>query len=306
MEATATVTGLLTPLAEVDDRGIHADDGSYATWRRHIQQAADLSAMLRARLDPAAPAHVGVLLGNTPLFSALLVAAGFGGIVAVGLNPTRRGAALHRDIAHADCQIVITDQHPGSFGPDFVPPGTTVLDATSKDFSDELAAFADSPLSPGRTESDDLFMLIFTSGTSGEPKAVRCTHEKVAVPGVMLAHRLGLGPDDTCYLSMPLFHSNAVMAGWSPAVAAGASIALRGKFSASGFLDDVRRFGATYANYVGKPLSYVLATPERDDDADNPLRIMYGNEAAPRAATSCRPGECDAWTKRPEPPPRAA
>jgi fatty-acyl-CoA synthase len=130
--------------------------------------------------------------------------------------------------------------------------------------------------------SDDLFMLIFTSGTSGDPKAVRCTHEKVAVPGVMLAQRLGLGVDDVFYLSMPLFHSNAVMAGWAPAVAAAGSIVLRRKFSASAFIDDARRFGATYANYVGKPMSYILATPPRLDDADNPLRIMYGNEAAPR------------------------
>jgi fatty-acyl-CoA synthase len=72
------------------------------------------------------------------------------------------------------------------------------------------------------------------------------------------------------------------MAGWSVAVAAGASIALRRKFSASGFIPDVRRFGATYANYVGKPLSYVLATPPQPDDADNPLRLLYGNEGAPR------------------------
>jgi fatty-acyl-CoA synthase len=43
----------------------------------------------------------------------------------------------------------------------------------------------------------------------------------------------------------------------------------------------VRRYGATYANYVGKPLSYVLATPEQRDDADNPLRAVYGNEGAP-------------------------
>ena len=101
----------------------------------------------------------------------------------------------------------------------------------------------------------------------------------------MLAERFGLGPADTCYLSMPLFHSNAIMAGWAPAVAAGASIALRRKFSASQFIPDVRRFGATYANYVGKPLSYILATPEQPDDADNPLKFLYGNEGAPRDLT---------------------
>jgi fatty-acyl-CoA synthase len=97
----------------------------------------------------------------------------------------------------------------------------------------------------------------------------------------MLAGRFGLGTGDTVYVSMPMFHSNAIMAGWAVGLAAGAAIALRRRFSASGFLPDVRAFGATYANYVGKPLSYVLATPERADDADNPLRIAYGNEGAP-------------------------
>src|SRR5262249_57101749 len=123
---------------------------------------------------------------------------------------------------------------------------------------------------------DDLLMLIFTSGTSGEPKAVRCTHGKIAVPGRMLAGRFGLGTGDTVYVSMPMFHSNAVMAGWAVGLAAGAAIALRRRFSASGFLPDVRAFGATYASYVGKPLSYVLATPERDAAADNPLPIHTG------------------------------
>ncbi len=125
-------------------------------------------------------------------------------------------------------------------------------------------------------------MLIFTSGTSGRPKAVRITHEKVTYPGAYLSERFGLSADDVHYVAMPLFHSNAVMAGWAPALVTGAAVALREKFSASEFLPDVRRFGATYASYVGKPLTYVLATPEQPDDADNPLRLVFGNEAGDR------------------------
>jgi fatty-acyl-CoA synthase len=60
----------------------------------------------------------------------------------------------------------------------------------------------------------------------------------------------------------------------------GSAVALRRKFSASEFLPDVRKFGATFFNYVGKPLAYVLATPERADDADNPLVRGYGNEGS--------------------------
>jgi fatty-acyl-CoA synthase len=277
-----TVTSLLVTLVDVDDRGIHADDGSYSSWHQHVQGAADLAAALRARLDPGRPPHVGVLLGNTPFFSSVLVAAGLSGIVAVGLNPTRRGPALRRDIEHADCQLVLADSPQETYGDGFAPDGMAVIDVASDAWAQELTAYRGSPITFSDSNFDDLFMLIFTSGTSGEPKAVRCTHEKVAGPGVMLAERFGLGPKDVCYLSMPLFHSNAVMAGWAPAVAAGAGIALRRKFSASQFIPDVRRFNATYANYVGKPMSYILATPPRPDDADNTLRIVYGNEAAPR------------------------
>jgi fatty-acyl-CoA synthase len=269
-----TVTRLVQRLTEVDDRGIRAED-TFVSWRNHIQDAADLAAALKDRLDPARPPHVGVLLGNTPFFSTVLVAAALSGVVPVGLNPTRRGAALQRDIDHADCQFVIADS-------DSAQDGIESLDVESPEWAAELATHRGAPVQFVDADPDDLFILIFTSGTSGNPKAVRCTHEKVAFPGAMLAGRFGLGPADTCYLSMPLFHSNAIMAGWAPAVAAGASIALRRKFSASQFFPDVRRFGATYANYVGKPLSYILATPPRDDDADNPLRVAYGNEGAPR------------------------
>jgi fatty-acyl-CoA synthase len=270
-----TVTQLLAPLADVTDRGIYADD-TFVSWADHIAAGAQLAAALRARLDPAKPRHIGVLLGNTPFFSSLLVAAGLTGLVPVGLNPTRRGDALACDIARADCQLVLTDS------PEVVPAGIDHIDVESSDWATELASHHGAPVTFAELAGDDLFMLIFTSGTSGEPKAVRVTHDKVAFPGRMLADRFGLGPADTAYLSMPLFHSNAIMAGWAVAAAAGASIALRRKFSASGFISDVRRYGATYANYVGKPLSYILATEPQPNDADNPLKILYGNEGAPR------------------------
>lgn len=270
-----TVTKLLTPLTEIDDRGIYFED-SFTSWRDHLQQGAAIAAALRERLDPTRPPHVGVLLENTPFFSAMLVAAGMSGIVPVGLNPVRRGEALQRDIARADCQLVLADSKSSETLGDIEH-----LNADSVAWADELAAHRDAPIVFQDAAPADLFMLIFTSGTSGEPKAVKCSHGKVAIAGVTMSQRFGLGPDDVCYVSMPLFHSNAVLVGWAVAAACAGSMALRRKFSASNFIVDVRRYGATYANYVGKPLSYVLATPERPDDADNPLRAVYGNEGVP-------------------------
>ncbi len=99
--------------------------------------------------------------------------------------------------------------------------------------------------------------------------------------GASLIERFEITADDVCYLSMPLFHSNGVAAGWAVAIGSGATM-VPARFSPSRFLSDIRRYGVTYMNYVGKPLALVLATPEQPDDADNTLRAAFGNEATER------------------------
>jgi fatty-acyl-CoA synthase len=269
--APATVTELLLAQAGSSRPGLCFEDRQWS-WRDHVSECARYAAALRARHQPGAPFHVGVLADNVPEFSFLLGGCAFAGAVLVALNPVRRGDALARDVARTDCQYVLAEPQYAALLPAMDVP-VLPLDGL------ELPGRASLDVAPAAAE--DLLMLIFTSGTSGEPKAVRCTHGKIAVPGRMLASRFGLTAADTVYVSMPMFHSNAIMAGWAVGLAAGAAIALRRRFSASAFLSDVRAFGATYANYVGKPLSYVLATPTRSDDNDNPLRIAYGNEGAP-------------------------
>jgi fatty-acyl-CoA synthase len=271
MPAPVTVSGLLLAQAGNPGPGLLFEDGRW-TWREHVSECARYAAALRARRRPGVPFHVGVLADNVPAFSFLLGGCAFAGAVLVALNPVRRGSALAQDVARTDCQYVLAEPQYAALLPAMDVPVLPL---------DGLELPGQAPLDVAPAAAEDLLMLIFTSGTSGEPKAVRCTHGKIAVPGQMLASRFGLTAADTVYVSMPMFHSNAIMAGWAVGLAAGAAIALRRRFSASAFLPDVRAFGATYANYVGKPLSYVLATPARADDADNPLRIAYGNEGAP-------------------------
>ncbi len=258
--------------------GLLSGDDSW-TWDEVVQESCVRSAVMTSLLGADAPPHVGVLLDNTPEFSFLLGGAALGGQVVVGLNTTRRGPALASDVERSDCQVVVTD---ASYAGLLEGVSVPVLRIDSPEWAALLAEHAGAPVPDVEVEMETLMMLIFTSGTSGSPKAVNVTQVKIAFPALFLSDRFALGPEHTAYLSMPMFHSNAIMAGWGPAIASGTTIALAPKFSASGFLADVRRYGATYANYVGKPLTYIMGTPEQPDDADNPLRIVFGNEANDR------------------------
>jgi fatty-acyl-CoA synthase len=264
------------------------------SWREHLADASAAAAALIGIADPKRPLHVGALLGNTPEMLTAMAAAALGGYVVCGINDTRRGAALARDILRVDCQILLTDPAHRVLLDGLGLPGVRVLDTTTDAWSGLLAAAG--PLVPHReVVPTDTFMMIFTSGTSGEPKAVQVMHLTVVFAGTTLIERFDVDASGVCYLSMPLFHSNALLAGWSVAVGSGAAM-VPATFSASRLLPDLRRYGATYMNYVGKPLAYVLATPERPDDQDNPLQVAFGNEASDRdIAEFSRRFDCTVW-----------
>ncbi len=288
-----TLQNLLRERAYEDTVAIKYGDRSW-TWREHVAEASAAAAALIAVADHARPLHVGVLLDNTPDMLTALAAAGLGGYVLCGVNTTRRGDGLVRDILRVDCQILLTDAEHRYLLDDLELPGVRVIDVSTNEWAGMLRNAPD--LVPAReVVPDDTFMMIFTSGTSGDPKAVEVPHSIVLFSGTALVERYGLGPSDVCYLAMPLFHSNGVYAGWSVALGAGAGM-VPASFSASRFVADLRRYGVTYMNYVGKPLAYVLATPEQPDDADNPLRIAFGNEAADRDIDEFgRRFGCEVW-----------
>ena len=230
------------------------------------------------------PFHVGALLDNGPEYSMLLGAAAVAGAAVVGINPTRQGAELARDITHADCGVIVTEsRHRGLLeGLDLGAASGRVLDVDSPEWANAVAAHTEAGTEPPTADIDPLapYLLLFTSGTTGDPKAAICSQARLARIGQVIVEMRKLTPDDVFYQAMPMFHSNALMAGWVPCLTSGGVAAFRRRFSASGFLPDVRRFGVTYFNYVGKPLTYILATPEQPDDADNTLRIVFGNEGA--------------------------
>jgi len=250
------------------------------TWREHLAEAEAEAAALIGIGDATRPLHVGALLTNSPPMLRAMAAAALGGYVLCGINTTRRGAGLLADIRRSDCQILLVDaEHlPLLEGLDL--KGIQVFDVNSTRYADVVSA-APQLVAHREVTAADTLMMIFTSGTSGDPKAVRFAHGMAIMCGASLIFQYDVTAADVCYLSMPLFHSNGIAAGWAVALGSSATM-VPAKFSPSRFIDDVRRFNVTYLNYVGKPLALILATPERPDDADTTLRMAFGNEATDR------------------------
>ncbi|GAA2860834.1 AMP-binding protein [Streptosporangium fragile] len=286
----ATFAELIRARAGDDHVGLRFEDETY-TWARLVREAELRAALALDLREPGQPFHIGVLLENVPEYVLWIFAAALSGAALVGVNPTRRGAELAADVRHTDCRIIVTDSAGAALldGLDIGPPPERVLLVDTPRYRDLLAprtgAEASAALTAGRAPRPrDVLLLLFTSGSTGTPKAVICSQGRLAA----IAERgtlFGIGRDSVTYLAMPLFHGNAIMANLAMAVYAGATVAMRRRFSASAFLSDVRRHGVTYFNYVGRALAYILATPERDDDACNPLRAAFGTEASARDLT---------------------
>lgn len=252
------------------------------TWDQVVRESAARGALAQ-QLRADGPFHIGVLLDNVPDFIFWLGGAALAGATIVGINPTRGPEELAAEVRHADCQLIVTDSAGRrrlaeldlGLGPDrfLVVDDPAYIDTLTRQRVEPAAA-------PGVGEHS-LHLLLFTSGTTGASKAVKCSQGRLVWVANAAVEKFGHVREDVDYCCMPLFHGNAIMALWAPALAVGATVCLTPTFSASRFLPDIRFFGATFFTYVGKALGYLMATPERPDDADNRLTRGFGTEASP-------------------------
>ena len=259
------------------------------TWDEVVRESAARGQLAQAmRCD--GPFHIGVLLENVPDFLFWLGGAALAAATIVGINPTRGAAELAAEIRHAYCQMIVTD----TAGMDRLRRLDLGLEADRFLIIDDpgyaglIDTYRVGPISSPGAEQESLFLLLFTSGTTGASKAVRCSQGRLARIAYAATEKFGHHRQDVEYCCMPLFHGNAIMALWAPALANGATVCLTPTFSASRFLPDVRYFGATFFTYVGKALAYLMATPEQPDDFENPLVRGFGTEASPEDQSEFR------------------
>lgn len=275
----ATIAELLLERANDDNAALLFEDQRW-TWRELLSEAATRSAMLQDLRPSDRPWHVGVLMENTPEYVFLIAGAALCGATVVGINPTRRGAELAADIRGTHCATIITDEAYAGLLDGVDHGALEVLDAGSAPFEARLGTHQGATVeaTPEGLDPRTTLLLLFTSGSTGAPKAVICSTGRWAF--ICQVNPIEFSSQDVAYNAMPLFHGNALMSAFGPCLANGAAFALRRRFSASGFLPDIRRYGATFFNYVGRSLAYVLAQPERPDESENRLRFGFGTEAS--------------------------
>ncbi len=261
--------------------GLYFEDRT-VTYREWIDESLRRALLWRELHDPDRPPHIGVLLDNTPDFLYWLGAAAISGAVIVGINATYRGDELLRLIDHADCQAIVTSHVYGGLLDDagFDMDPRRVLRTDDDEYHSLLQSTDGSEVEHPIPTEDDLFLLIFTSGSTSFPKAVRCTQGRFARTGGHVAAVAGLGEGDGVYSPLPFFHSSSLFTGLASSLSSGVPIGTRSRFSASSTMGDIRHMGATLMTYTGKVLNYILAVPEDEHDGDNPLRLALGNEAS--------------------------
>ena len=173
------------------------------------------------------------------------------------------------DIAGAAADLAPSIRHRILRGDDPAPEDWTSF----KDAFNHASPLTDRPV----VSPYDVSMLVYTSGTTGNPKGVMVTHRMYAAAGQGFAHWTQATADDRFFTCLPFYHANIQYYSTMGALAAGATLVIVDRFSASRFWGQVREARATVVNFIGMMMPVLAKNEQQPDDADNTVRLFYGS-----------------------------
>lgn len=228
---------------------------------------------------------VGIMLRNSPSTVLAMLATVKCGAIAGMLNYHQRGDVLAHSLGLLDAKVLIAESDLVSAVAECgASRGRVAGDVLTVEDVERFAttAPATNPASASAVQAKDTAFYIFTSGTTGFPKASVMTHHRwlraLAVFGGM---GLRLKGSDTLYSCLPLYHNNALTVAVSSVINSGATLALGKSFSASRFWDEVIANRATAFVYIGEICRYLLNQPAKPTDRAHQVRVICGNGLRP-------------------------
>jgi fatty-acyl-CoA synthase len=234
---------------------------------------------------------VGIMLRNSPQTVVAMLATVKCGAVAGMLNYHQRGEVLAHSLGLLDARVLIAETDLVSAVAECGGSGGTQT-LTIEDLERfAVSAPATNPASASAVKARDTAFYIFTSGTTGFPKASVMTHRRwLAALAAFGGLGLRLKASDTLYSCLPLYHNNALTVALSTVINSGATLALGKSFSASKFWDELIANKATAFIYIGELCRYLLNQPPKPTDRAHQVRLIAGN--------GLRPEIWDDFTKR--------
>jgi fatty-acyl-CoA synthase len=253
---------------------LHARANRYARWAlaNDLGRGATVCLLMQNR-----PEYMAIWLGITRA----------GGVVAL-LNTNLAGPALAHCIDIVEPKhIIVADGLAAALesARSFLKTTAQIWahgggDPKYPDVAKAVAALSDTSLADGerRTVSiDDRALYVYTSGTTGLPKAANVSHYRLMVWTHWFAGMMETGPGDRMYNCLPMYHSIGGAVATGAVLVNGGSVAIREKFSASTFWDDVVRFDCTLFQYIGELCRYLVHAPLHPLEARHRLRLCCGN-----------------------------
>jgi fatty-acyl-CoA synthase len=225
---------------------------------------------------------VAVMLRNSPNAVLAMLAAVKCGAIAGMLNYHQRGEVLAHSLGLLDAKVLVAETDLVSFVTECESPGTTETLTIEDVERFAVSAPATNPASASAVLAKDTAFYIFTSGTTGFPKASVMTHRRwLAALAAFGGLGLRLKGSDTLYSCLPLYHNNALTVALSSVINSGATLALGKSFSASRFWDEVIASRATAFIYIGEICRYLLNQPPKPTDRAHKVRLIAGNGLRP-------------------------
>ncbi|MCC7268462.1 MAG: long-chain-acyl-CoA synthetase [Caulobacteraceae bacterium] len=250
----------------------------YANWARgqRLKRGDSVAVLLPNRID-----YLALWLGLTKV-----------GVAAALVNNNLTGQALAHCLNISDAgRVVVDEETQAAFEAvrDGLAKGVQCwtlgpAQAGQHDLSKALKSV--SQLRPERAQRSDILardtaLFIFTSGTTGLPKAARISHMRAQLYMRAFAGATGARESDRIYLTLPLYHATGGLCGTGAALLNGGCVVLRRRFSASHFWEEIVREGCTMFAYIGELCRYLVNHPPGEDDRRHKLRLVFGNGLRP-------------------------